>query len=132
MIINVHVYSDDAKAMLAKLNRIERVITFQGAIMAGELEALTAEVERNTTVDQSAITLLNGLAAQITALKNEPAKLQAFADSLKRSSEALADAVVANTPADEGGGGELPVEVPPIGGVEGDGGVASAASKRKR
>jgi hypothetical protein len=68
------------------------------AIMA-DLGSLTAEVERNTAVDQSAITLLNGLAAQIESLKSDPVALQALADQLKGSSDNLAAAVVANTPA---------------------------------
>lgn len=63
-----------------------------------DLTALTAEVSRNTEVDQSAIALLTGLAAQIEALKTDPAALQALADQLKGSSDALAAAVVANTP----------------------------------
>ena len=67
--------------------------------MATDLSALQAEVERNGQVDQSAIVLLNGLAAKIEELKTDPAALQAFADSLKGSSDALAAAVVANTPA---------------------------------
>jgi hypothetical protein len=65
-----------------------------------EVEALTAEVERNTAVDESAITLINGLAAKIVELKNDPVALQALADSMRNSNQALADAVLANTPAE--------------------------------
>jgi hypothetical protein len=64
-----------------------------------DLTALTAEVTRNNDVDQSAIILLNGLAAQIQQLKTDPAALQALADQLKASSDKLAEAVTANTPA---------------------------------
>jgi hypothetical protein len=67
--------------------------------MALDLSALTAEVTRNTDVDTSAIALLNGLAAQIQALKGDPVALQQLADALRGSSDALAAAVVANTPA---------------------------------
>jgi hypothetical protein len=67
--------------------------------MAINLSPLTAEVTRNTEVDQSAITLLNGLAAKIEELKADPVALQALADQLKGSSDTLAAAVVANTPA---------------------------------
>jgi len=49
-------------------------------------------------VAQSAITLINGLAAQIANLKDDPAALQALADSLGASSTALAAAITANTP----------------------------------
>lgn len=70
--------------------------------MAGELDALKAEVARNTDVDSSAVTLLNGLAAKIQELINaggNPADFQALADNLKNSSDSLAAAVTANTPA---------------------------------
>lgn len=67
--------------------------------MSQELDALEAEVTRNTEVDQSAVTLLTGLAAQIESMKTDPVKLQGLADSLRSSSDALAAAVVANTPA---------------------------------
>jgi hypothetical protein len=63
-----------------------------------QLDALTAEVTRNTEVDAGAIALINGLAAKIVELKNDPVALQALADSMKGSSDALAAAVTANTP----------------------------------
>lgn len=68
--------------------------------MNKELEQLRSEVETNTTVDQSAIVLLNSLSQKISELKEDPAKLQAFVDSLRNSSAELAAAVAANTPAD--------------------------------
>jgi hypothetical protein len=67
--------------------------------MSVELEQLSAEVAANTAVDQSAIALLNGLSAQIMALKDDPVKLAALAAELNASSAALAAAVAANTPA---------------------------------
>ena len=79
-------------------SKIEALITKQEHVMT-DLTALTAEVERNTAVDQSAIALLTGLAAQIEALKTDPAALQALADTMRGSSDALAAAVLANTPA---------------------------------
>lgn len=65
--------------------------------MSAELDALTAAVARDVEVETSAITLINGLAAQIVALKNDPVALQALADSLTTSADALAAAVAANT-----------------------------------
>lgn len=65
-----------------------------------QLDALTAEVTRNTEVDAGAIALINGLAAKIVELKNDPVALQALADSMKSSSDALAAAVTANTPSE--------------------------------
>jgi chromosome segregation ATPase len=109
--LRVDVYSHDSTEIASKLDAILRgqnVLYNQGVNMSKELDALEAEVTKNTEVDQSAITLLTGLAGQIAALKNDPVKLQALADSLKSSSKSLADAVAANTPA------ENPTPVDPI------------------
>jgi hypothetical protein len=70
-----------------------------GANMATDLSGLTAEVTRNTEVDDSAVALINGLATQIEQLKTDPVALQALADSMRASSDKLAAAVAANTPA---------------------------------
>lgn len=66
-------------------------------IMASDLTQLTQEVNENTTVIGSAITLIEGLAAKIEELKNDPAALQALADQLDAQSNALAAAVQAHT-----------------------------------
>ena len=73
-----------------------------------ELTALQAQVTASTTVEASAVTLINGIAAQIAAAVAAaqaagatPAELQAVTDvqtSLQNSSAALAAAVTANTP----------------------------------
>jgi hypothetical protein len=68
--------------------------------MAGELDALTAQVAANTDAEQSAITLLTSL-HQLLAdaiASGDPAKLTALRDQLATSKDALAAAVVANTP----------------------------------
>ena len=67
--------------------------------MAGELDALTAEVANNTTVEKSALAMLQGLAAQLAAAGTDPAKLQALRDTLAANDTELAAAVAANTPA---------------------------------
>lgn len=69
--------------------------------MTKELDELQTQVEENTNVEQSAITLLEGLGQQIADLKDDPAALQALATKLKDNSAALAAAVAANTPAAE-------------------------------
>lgn len=91
-------YSD----VLDRLDRIERLvrrILKEEKIMAGELEALRAQVAKTTEVDESAVLLIQGLAAKIEAIKTDPVALQEFANSLKSESDRLAEAVVANTPA---------------------------------
>lgn len=72
------------------------------SVMAVDLTALKNAVAAETSVNQSAITLLQGLSAQIAALSQQPtvnpADLQALADSINVNAKALSDAVTANTP----------------------------------
>jgi cell division septum initiation protein DivIVA len=68
-------------------------------VMSQELEALQAQVQENTDLEASAITLIQGIAAQLEAAKEDPAKVQALAESLKASAANLSAAIVANTPA---------------------------------
>ncbi len=69
------------------------------------LTDLQADVADETTVEQSAITLLGGLSAQIAALKTtntDPttaAEIDTLANTVEANKKALADAVTANTPA---------------------------------
>lgn len=85
--------------------------------MAADFSQLVTEVERNKSVDDSAIALLNGFSTRLEAAiaqavkDNDDADLTAitdFAASFKSSNEALAAAVAANTPAAE----EPPAEPP--------------------
>lgn len=101
MRLDVYVHFDSEFDLSGRLTRIEDLLTSlttQGEKTMADLTALTAEVERNTEVDASAIALLTGLAAQIEALKTDPAALQALADQMRGSSDSLAAAVAANTP----------------------------------
>ncbi len=66
--------------------------------MSQQLDDLQAEVEEVKTVQQSAITLINGLAEQIREAGTDPAKLAQLASDLDASSKALAEAIAANTP----------------------------------
>ena len=75
--------------------------------MALNFDALIAQVERNTQIDTSAITLLNGLTAKINQLAadlaDQPvaaAKIAELAAALGASTDALVSAVAANTPAE--------------------------------
>ncbi len=63
------------------------------------LASLTAAVERDKTVNESAITLLGGLSQKLKDAKDDPVAIQALIDALDSQQQALADAVVANTPA---------------------------------
>lgn len=68
--------------------------------MAGEIDALAAEVSNNTSVQQSAITLLQGLKSALDAAiaSGDMSQVQALADQLGTNDVALAAAVSANTP----------------------------------
>jgi hypothetical protein len=65
-----------------------------------DLARLTASVEKDKTVNDSAATLLTGLAEQLRAVAGDAAAVNALADALDAQSAALADAVTANTPAE--------------------------------
>jgi hypothetical protein len=69
-----------------------------------DLAALQKAVENEVTVDQSAITLIKGVAAHVTKLASQPnvapSDLSALAKKLNDSAAALAAAVTANTPAE--------------------------------
>lgn len=83
--------SGNSNAIITLLNQMRQEMTAQ-------FEALKAEVARNTTVDQSIVTLVQGLAAQIETMKDDPVALQKLVDDLRASNDTVNAAVVANTP----------------------------------
>jgi hypothetical protein len=103
-------FTSSDRAVLQRLDRkIDTLITAVIALtateinMGAELDALAAEVARNTSVDDSARLTLEGLAAKIDALvassgdSVDPAALQALADSLRGSTDNLVGAISAIT-----------------------------------
>jgi len=82
----------------AILAAIERLTT-QGTTIMADLTSLTTQVAQNTTVEGSAVVLIQGLAAQLAAAGTDPAKLADLQAQLNTSATALAAAVAANTPA---------------------------------
>ena len=87
------------------LNKLDEIIIALKNVQKKEneemadLTALTAQVKANTDAEASAIVLLNGLSDQLKAVANDPAAVAALADQLKTSSDKLAAAIVADTPA---------------------------------
>jgi len=81
--------------------------TFAGEqIMSAQLDALTAQVAQNTSVEGSAIQLLTNLGTQLTAVSAQlaaagadTAALDGIRTTLATSQAALAAAITANTPA---------------------------------
>ncbi len=96
--IDVHlfVHQESSESATQKLD----TLIAQGEIMSAALTKITNEVSETKGIIQSAVTLINGLAGQIRDLKDDPAALDALADSLDADSSALAAAVAANTPAE--------------------------------
>ena len=98
-----------ARMFSSVLQQLGQVLANQKTILArlGSMETkimatiadIETEVTNETTVDQSVLTLVQGLVAQVEANKNDPAKLDALLAKMKANSQSLADAVVANTPA---------------------------------
>ena len=81
-----------------QLNRILDLINQLGIKMANELADLTTQVTETNTVIDSAVVLIQGLKAKLDAAGTNPVALKALSDSLNTSEQALAAAVVANTP----------------------------------
>lgn len=81
-------------SQLVRLNQRENA-------MSQQLQQLADAVTKNANAVNSAVQLIGGLAAQIEALKEDPAALSQLAADLNSQADALAAAVVANTPAEE-------------------------------
>jgi hypothetical protein len=80
---------------------VDRAALNQGEIIMAELDDLTAQVAKNTDVEESAVVLINGIAAKLAAAiaAGNPAALTALQASLTKSADDLSAAIVANTPA---------------------------------
>jgi predicted nucleic acid-binding Zn-ribbon protein len=89
-----------------QLDRIER----KQDAMSKHLDDLTAAVTEETSVDQSIVTLLNGIAAQLEAAKGDEAALDNLTAQIRANSAAISAAVTANTPASLAVGPALPAE----------------------
>lgn len=73
-------------------------LIFKGDRIMAALDRLEADVAAETTVMQSAITLLQGLKAALDAAGTDPVKLAALADQMEANANSLAAAVAQNTP----------------------------------
>jgi hypothetical protein len=83
----------------ARLSGIEAAIFTEGTKTMSALDDLTTQVAKNTSLEASAIQLIQGLAAQLAAAATDPAKVTALSAQLSTSATALAAAITANTPA---------------------------------
>ena len=98
-------YSDVVQVM-AVLSRIEKKLDIltrktetQMSAIDDAVAGLTTQVQANTDAEQSSIALIRQLADLIHSNASDPAAITALSEKLKASADALAAAVVANTPA---------------------------------
>jgi hypothetical protein len=84
--------------------KLDRILALLGKIqlgvktMATDLTALESQVAQTTTAEQSAVLLLTQLHDLLLSAQNDPVKLNELISQLAVSKEALAAAVVINTP----------------------------------
>ena len=78
---------------------LSRLLNQEKQVMSA-LDDLTAQVQANTSAEQSAVQLIQGLAKQITDAVNsdDSSALESLAQQLNSSAAALGAAVTANTP----------------------------------
>jgi hypothetical protein len=88
---------------LDELIGLLKILIRKEAIVSQATDNLASAVQRETNVVSSVTTLISGLAAQIKQTSSDP-QVQALADQINANSDTLANAVTANTPAQEGGG----------------------------
>src|ERR1700730_483201 len=81
-----------------RLGVIERILSIRGEQVMSALDDLIAQVSVNTSVEASAVTLIQGIPALIAAAGTDPAKLIALQVLLTTSATTLAAAITANTP----------------------------------
>lgn len=102
--MDIHLYHhliDDRSAsagLLAITRKLNHILDKQDRIMA-TLAELTAQVAANSTVIDSALVLISGIAARIEAAGTNPVALDALVAELQAKDTELAAAVAANTPA---------------------------------
>lgn len=111
--IHIHFHADSTAAAdprIAEILSTVRALSKGATAMASDLSDLTEAVAANGTVQQSAITLLDGLKSQLDAAlaSNDTAALRELSTQLSSQRQALADALVRNTPAESGGGATDP------------------------
>lgn len=99
--VHVHVHDETSGGVIRRLDTLLTLVQKGFAFMANELQSLEDQVKQNTDVEQSAVQLLTSLHDKLVAAQNDPARMTALIGQLGSSKEALAQAIVANTPAAE-------------------------------
>lgn len=95
----LNIGSATVDAQITEILKLLRQILKKEALVALDLSTITADIQSNSDAVDSAVELLTTLASEIAANANDPAAISALAAQLEAKTQALADAVVANTPA---------------------------------
>jgi TolA-binding protein len=90
--VHIHIHTDASPVTEQILEEIQT--------MSAQVQRIQDDVTNLTSISQSAIALIVGLAQQVRDNATDPAALNALADQLEASSADLAEAVAANTPSD--------------------------------
>jgi uncharacterized membrane protein affecting hemolysin expression len=101
-IISVPQLDGIATGLSAQIEHLKGELLQQMADIKAALENLTAKVQANTDVEESAITLIKGLAAQLKDMAENGVtadELNALADQVSGEAAKLGAAVVENTTA---------------------------------
>lgn len=88
----------ELKKLKKAVKNLTQYIQERDAFMTQELDALTLEVSETNTIMQSAVVLIQGLAAQLEAIADDPAAILQLAADLDAQSDALAAAIAAVPP----------------------------------
>lgn len=87
--------------VLGELLSTVKALKTQGDLLMAKIDDLTAAVAAEKSVEDSAVALLNGLSAQLTAALASSTPndaVQTVIDSINANATSLASAVTANTP----------------------------------
>jgi flagellin-specific chaperone FliS len=96
MDIHVFHHNENIERSISKLNK-------KVNILMATIQDLTAAVKRNTDIDDSVLAMVTGIVQQLkdAQASNDPAAMQSLIDQLDANTKKMADAVTANTPAEE-------------------------------
>lgn len=95
---DIHIHNHGDEKLFSEIKLINQKLN----TMANELDSLELEVKETTDLQQSAITLLNGLKTKLdeAIASGNMTKVVELRDNLDASNAALAAAITANTPAE--------------------------------
>ena len=102
------------RLVLTEVNNLKLELRNLMSVMQDSIDAMKAEVTRQSTVVASVKTLIDGFIAAAEEAKDDPVEMQALLDGFKANTEALAAAVPANTPAPPVEEPAPPTEEPPV------------------